>query len=141
METNHARNDEKPILQKPDTSPVRADADAIRICGMLGLCVKAGKAVLGAPLVLQAVRSAQTRRRPQRVFLCSDASVNTCKRVQNACRTYQVSCHILPLTGAQLGQAVGKSGVITTVGVMDAGMAHALYNKMQGCRPPDKRCK
>lgn len=130
METKHVNKHDGTTPQKPCAPPNSTSQDTARICGMLGLCVKAGKAVLGAPLVLQAIRSMQLRRRPQMVFLCSDASANTCKRIQNGCRTYHVPCYMLPLTGTQTAQAVGKSSMIMAVGITDSGMARTLYEKV-----------
>lgn len=101
------------------------------VYGMLGLCVKAGKAILGVPLILQAARSGKSgRRKLEMVFLCTDASPNTCKRIKNGCHTYEIPCYPLPLTGEQAGKAVGKSGLIMAIGITDAGMARALYEKV-----------
>ena len=60
METKHVNKHDGTTPQKPCAPPNSMTQDTARICGMLGLCVKAGKAVLGAPLVLQAIRSMQS---------------------------------------------------------------------------------
>ena len=77
METKHVNKHDSTTPQKPCAPPNSTSQDTARICGMLGLCVKAGKAVLGAPLVLQAIRSMQLQRRPQMVFL-SYVAIDRC---------------------------------------------------------------
>ena len=97
-----------------------------KLIGMLGLCIKAGKAIVGAELVCNAVRAASPGKTPHTVFLASDTGANTKKRVSNCCRYYEVPCRTLQLDGAALGEALGKTGYITALGITDRGMAEAI---------------
>ena len=102
---------------------------AQKLTGIIGMAMKAGKITAGAELVLDAVRSPSPKKTPRRVFLSADASANTVKRVRNACTYYETPCEALYLSSAQLGGAIGKTGLVAVIGVADAGFAKAIHDR------------
>lgn len=88
--------------------------------GMIGLCVKAGRAVFGSEQCESRVRCG----RLPLVILAEDASDNTKKRMQDKCRTYRV-----PLisfgTVESLAKLTGK-GKVSVLGIGDQGFAAAI---------------
>ena len=95
-----------------------------KICGLLGLCKKAGKMITGTDMVLEAVRS--LKRKPCLVLLANDASANTLKKVSNCCSHYSAKLVTLPIDGETLAKCVGKTGAIALVGINDEGFAGAI---------------
>ena len=97
-----------------------------KFAGLLGIAMKAGKVTAGTELVTDAIRAGSPKKCPQVVFLASDASENTKKRVTNCCGYYEIPLHAVTLTTGMLGAAIGKSGAISAVGITDKGLADAL---------------
>ena len=95
-----------------------------KICGMLGICRKAGKLVAGTDLVVEAIRSRKNT--VQLVLLSADASENTVKKVRNCCKHYGKTLLILNDDGEQIARIIGKTGVISTCAICDSGLAKAL---------------
>ena len=96
--------------------------------GLLGIAQKAGKVVAGTALVTDGIRSGSPAKCPCVVFLASDVSDNTKKRIENCCKYYEVPMHPVRSTTAELGAFIGKSGSISAVGITDRGLADALTN-------------
>jgi ribosomal protein L7Ae-like RNA K-turn-binding protein len=101
---------------------------AKKFSGLLGIAQKAGKVTAGTSLVTDAIRQGSQRNCPYAVFLASDASQNTQKRVENCCKYYEIPLYRTSLTTDSMGEAIGKSGAISVVGIKDAGLADALVN-------------
>ena len=101
---------------------------AKKFSGLLGIAKKAGKVVAGTNLVTDAIRKGSPKTLPAAVFLAADASENTKKRVRNCCTYYEIPLHITALTTEALGQAIGKTGNVSAVGVTDRGLCDALCN-------------
>lgn len=97
-----------------------------KFAGLLGIARKAGKVIAGTNLVAEGIRSGAPGKCPYTVFLASDASDNTKKRITNCCTYYEIPFYPTPLTGADIGKAIGKSGSISAVGITDKGLADAL---------------
>ena len=95
---------------------------------LLGIAKKAGKVISGTALVTDGIRSGSPGKCPAAVFLSSDASDNTKKRIENCCTYYEIPLHHITLTCAELGAYIGKSGSISSVGITDRGLADALTN-------------
>ncbi|WP_027408726.1 YlxQ family RNA-binding protein [Anoxybacteroides tepidamans] len=87
---------------------------------LLGLANRARKIVSGEELVIKEIRSG----RAKLVILSEDASINTRKKIQDKCTSYEV-----PLRQAadryMLGQAIGKDARVV-VAVIDEGFANKL---------------
>ena len=103
-----------------------------RLLGYLGLARKAGRLVIGTEAVTETVRSGQRGRKPYIVFLAADVSDNTEKRIENGCTYYRVRCITLPIETYVLGHAIGKTGCIAAVGIMDEGFARAMEKCLDG---------
>ncbi len=94
-----------------------------RFLGLLGLCRRAGRVVIGAPLVGLSLRSGKA---PALVLLAADASAGSAKKMQTKCNFYKVPLLCVPYTGEALAHAVGKGGPVAALAVMDAGIAGEL---------------
>ena len=75
---------------------------------------------------LGTIRAGRAKGCPCAVFLACDASENTKKRVGNCCTYYEIPLYLSPLTGAELGSAIGRTGITAAVGITDMGLADAL---------------
>ena len=101
-----------------------------KISGLLGICRKAGRTVIGTELTIEAIRSG--KKSPYLVLIAQDASENTVKRITDCCRYYELDTERLSMTGAELGPLLGKSGEVAVVGVCDEGFAKAILNQKKG---------
>ena len=97
-----------------------------KFAGLLGIAKKAGRVIAGTNLVTDSIRAGSVSKCPQAVFLASDVSENTRKRVTNCCTYYEIPLYQIPLTIAEIGDAIGKSGSVSAVGITDAGLSDAL---------------
>ncbi len=88
----------------------------------MGLCKRAGKLAIGTPGVTSAIRSKQA----QLVFLTADAAPNAVKRITDSSTTYQIQLLSLNRTKSELGSAVGQSGDVVTVAVLDHNFKKAI---------------
>ena len=100
-----------------------------RLLSALGLAKKAGKLVVGANLVSTLVRS---DKKPCLVLLALDASPNTKKVIESACRHHGVPCRTVPYSMDALSHAIGASYYISCVAVSDAGFARMISERMNG---------
>ncbi len=94
-----------------------------RYLGLLGLSMRAGKLAFGTDRVTDAVRA---KRRAALVFLSAAASENTKKRVLNCCSYHGVPCRLIGENGEEIGRAIGRTGEISAVALLDKGFAKAL---------------
>ena len=92
-----------------------------RILQCLGLCVKAGKTVLGVPMICEALRRGGASA-PVSVWEASDTSENTHKRITDKCSYYKVKHIRLACSGAELAAALGKTSSLAAVAVIDENM-------------------
>lgn len=97
---------------------------------MLGLCKRAGKLSVGTPSVTSTIRGHQALL----VLLTSDAAPNAVKRITDSCNSHNVQLMIVNYTKAELGAAIGQSGEVATVAVLDHNFKKAILN----CRENDK---
>jgi ribosomal protein L7Ae-like RNA K-turn-binding protein len=97
-----------------------------KFAGLLGIAKKAGRVIAGTNLVTDAVRSGSPSKCPYGVFLASDVTDNTRKRITNCCTYYEVPLYEIPLTIAEVGDAIGKSCSTSAVGITDPGLCDAL---------------
>ena len=97
-----------------------------KFAGLLGIAKKAGRVIAGTNLVTDSIRAGSVSKCPQAVFLASDVSENTRKRVTNCCTYYEVPLYDIPMTVTEIGDAIGKSGSTSAVGITDPGLCDAL---------------
>jgi ribosomal protein L7Ae-like RNA K-turn-binding protein len=90
----------------------------------LGLANRARKIISGEELVVREIRS----RRAQLVLLAEDASVNTTKKIQDKCASYNVPLRKVT-DRYELGQAIGKDSRVV-VAVTDQGFAKKLMTML-----------
>lgn len=98
-----------------------------RLLGFLGLCRKAGKLIIGTPLVCEALGA---RTKPHLVLVCAYASPATRKKLQTKTAYYGVTLRMPALDPEELAHAVGKTGAVAALAVTDPGMAAALLSRI-----------
>ena len=91
----------------------------------LGLCHKAGKTVIGTPMICEAMRKGG-RNRPVTVFEASDTSDNTHKKLSDKCSFYNVRHIRLECDGMTLAAALGKGSSVAAVAVTDEKLSEAV---------------
>ena len=89
----------------------------------LGLCARAGKIVVGTPMVCEALRE---KNAPVCVLEACDTSDNTHKKLSDKCAFYHVPLYRIGADCAALGRAVGKTGTVAAVAVTDRELFRAL---------------
>lgn len=130
MKAEKYQKDEPQIRIPSDPGQAQALLAALqqkkKFAGLLGIAKKGGRVVAGTNLVTDAIRAGRAKGCPCAVFLACDASENTKKRVGNCCTYYEIPLYMSPLTGAELGSAIGRTGITAAVGITDMGLADAL---------------
>lgn len=105
-----------------------------RLLGFLGLCRRAGKTVLGTPMVCEELAK---KKKPPLVLYSEDASAATKKRIESKCRFYGVEAIALPVSTGELAHLLGKSGDLAALAVTDEGFANAIREKIKALRGED----
>ncbi len=95
-----------------------------KVLSLLGLCMKAGKAVSGEFMTESAVKEGKAFL----VIVATDASDNTKKDIKNMCAFYKTACYEYS-TKEQLGNAIGKE-LRSSVTICDEGFSNALKIKL-----------
>ena len=103
--------------------------------GIIGLCRGAGRAIIGVPMICEALQKRACKSKHQEeinfiVVEASDASPNTHKRIADKCAFYNVKHIMLEADCQTLGRAVGKDGAVAAVAINDAGFCRALLMKL-----------
>lgn len=93
----------------------------------LGLCAKAGKLVFGVPAVCDALPTG----RVLLIVEAGDTSEGTHKRLEDKSAFYGARKIRVPLDGAELAAAVGKTGVLGACGVTDASLASLVLRSFE----------
>ena len=104
-------------------------SDTRAILTSIGLCARAGRLIYGIPMICDAMTQGG-KVRPVLVLEASDTSDNSHKRIGDRCRYYQVKLCRLPVSGGELGAAVGKTTQLGAVAVTDAGLAAMVESKL-----------
>lgn len=100
-----------------------------RALRMLGLAVRAGRAVVGVPLICEALKKGSAEKSPRLLLLASDASANSEKRVRDRAAFYGIPCHALCADSGRLALAVGKrEAAVVAAAVTDEGLAQAILH-------------
>lgn len=89
----------------------------------IGLCARAGRLVIGTPMVCEALRKAGA---VAGVLEASDTSDNTHKKLSDKCGFYHTPLYRVSAEGAALGHAVGKTGIVAAVAVTDKSLMQAI---------------
>ncbi len=96
-----------------------------KLLSTVGLCARARKLVMGTPMVCEALKRGG-RASPLAVLEASDTSENTHGKLVSKCAYYRVPLYRLPVSTAELGHAIGKSGLVAAVAVTDEQLLRAL---------------
>jgi ribosomal protein L7Ae-like RNA K-turn-binding protein len=99
-----------------------------KFLSMLGLSRRAGKVIIGTPLVTSTLPSGKVKV----TFYTSDASDNTKKRITDKCKFYNTECIIIDTSSSQIGKMVGMNTDVCVVGVTDDNFSKQLKALVQG---------
>lgn len=97
-----------------------------RLLGMLGLCIRARRAVCGTVNVCEALKAGKVKL----VVTASDNSAATEKRLFDRASFYGVKIIKSNLTSAEIGAATGKS-LVAAMAISDEQMASAVEKKAE----------
>lgn len=97
-----------------------------RLLGMLGLCIRARRAVCGTVNVCEALKAGKVKL----VVAASDNSAATDKRLSDRTAFYGVKLIKTELTAAEIGAGTGKS-LVAAMAIMDVSMAEAVEKKAE----------
>ena len=93
-----------------------------KIENILGLAKKAGAITAGTELVIESVR----KKRACHVFICSDISPGTLKKLSDKTAFYKVPVTQLELTMSELSQCVGLSRLTAAVSLTNKNFLKLL---------------
>ena len=97
-----------------------------KLLGMLGLCIRARRAVCGTVNVCEALKAGKVKL----VVTASDNSAATEKRLFDRAGFYKVKIIKTTLTSAEIGAATGKS-LVAAMAINDESMALAVEKKAE----------
>ena len=97
-----------------------------RFLGMLGLCIRARRAVCGTVNVCETLKAGKA----VLVITASDNSAATEKRLFDRAGFYKVKIIKTNLTSAEIGAATGKS-LVAAMAITDVSMASAVEKKAE----------
>ena len=102
-------------------------ANSSRLLSNLGLCVRAGKTVMGVPMICEAMRKGGSNA-PKAVFEAADTSENTHKRISDKCEFYGVKHIRLECDCETLAKSLGKTGALAAIALTDENMLGMVEN-------------
>ena len=124
---------EKQTAETPtETEVSRRDAPLAvteRFYGMLGMCRRAGKTVLGTELICSQMRG---KNKPALVVISSGASQNTREKLIAKSTYYGVPYLLVDPDPESLARRLGKTGVTAAVAVTDPALARQIEYACKG---------
>ena len=100
--------------------PMRND----KLLQALGLSARGGKLIAGTQMICEALQ--KKKKNVLMVLAASDNSENTAKRLADRCAFYGVELIALPYDGDTLSGAIGKSGRVAAVAVVDESFCRLI---------------
>lgn len=100
------------------------------LLGLLGLCKKAGKLLLGEDESANAALAHKARL----ILIAADTAGNTAAKARRAADEGNAPCFQVDLTKAQLGQAAGRAQC-AVLAITDVGFAAAAMKKLSAADP------
>lgn len=94
---------------------------------MLGLSKRAGKLAAGTPAVTSEIRA----HKALLVLLTSDAAPNAVKRITDSCASHDVPLITVRYTKAEIAGAIGQSGEVAAVALLDHNFKKAILSTLQ----------
>ena len=98
-----------------------------KFLSMLGLCRRAGRVVIGTPLVTGSLPSGKVKI----VYYTYDASSNTKKRITDKCKFYNVNSVMVEIPSERVGKMVGMNAPVCVIGVTDDNFSKQLNTLIQ----------
>jgi ribosomal protein L7Ae-like RNA K-turn-binding protein len=109
----------------------RASDPTEKALSLLGLATRAGRTVVGVPLICTALSNGQKNKTPLLVLEACDSSPNTHKRITDRTAFYGVPSVQLTADCATLAHAVGKrDALVAAVGVTEPNLAKAIMEAL-----------
>ena len=103
-----------------------------KVLSLLGLAVRAGRAVIGVPLICTALQRGAKDKTPCLVLEAADSSANTHKRITDRTAFYGVPTVRLEVDCGALALAVGKrDAAVAAVGVTEPNLARAIMDTLK----------
>ena len=99
----------------------------VRVRGMLGFAMRAGKVVIGTEQVIAVL----PKSRLKLVLVAEGVSDATKKRITAKCEFYGVECISLNMNSDDLGDLLGKTYSPAVVGIADEGFALQIKKASQ----------
>lgn len=99
-------------------------ANTEKFLSMLGLSRRAGKVIIGTPLVTATLPSGKVKV----TFYTTDASDNTKKRITDKCKFYNTECIMVDIPSEKIGKMVGMNTSVCVVGVTDDNFSKQLID-------------
>ena len=97
----------------------------IRLKGMLGFAMRAGKVIIGTELVCSAMAS-RGKDRARLLLIASDASDGTKKKLLHKAEFYGVEVLITNIDSSELGRLLGKLYAPASVAIIDDRFAEEI---------------
>ena len=97
----------------------------VRLRGMLGFAMRAGRIVIGADLVAVAMAK-RGKDKPRLVLVSADASEATKKRAFSKSEFYGIEARQMELSSDELGKLLGKTYSPAVLGITDDGFAREI---------------
>jgi ribosomal protein L30E len=102
----------------------------IRLKGMLGFAMRAGKVIIGTETVLSAV-SGREKKRPRLLLVAKNASPATKKKLCSQAEFYGVELAEINIESEELGRMLGKLYAPAVVAVIDERFAEEIRSAMK----------
>ena len=106
-----------------------------RFFGMLGLCRRAGKTVLGTEMICKQMRE---KKKPVLVLIASDVSENTRSKLISKSIFYSIPYIQISVGGEDLADRLGKTGFLAAAAITDQRFADEIANSCKRRESSDK---
>ena len=97
----------------------------MRLRGMLGFAMRAGKVAFGTDLICTAM-SSHSKDRPRLVLIAQDASDGTKKKLLHKAEFYGIQAFIINIDSSELGRLLGKLYAPASVAIIDDRFAEEI---------------
>ncbi len=115
-------------MEHESNSPcAESTVNAAHVLSALGMCAEGGALICGVRMVGEAMRK---KKRPLLVLTAEDNAENSAKRLADKCAYYHVESVCLPVSGAELAGAVGKTARLAAVAVTDENLCRLVKKAM-----------
>lgn len=105
----------------------------IRLRGMLGFAMRAGKVIIGTELVCSAMAKSG-KDAPRLVLVAKGASDGTKKKLSTKAEFYGVELREINIDSDELGRILGKLYAPATVAIIDDGFAKEIRLALDGLK-------